>query len=233
MSDIFYHGPVVAFDLDDTLFTERDFCRSGFLYILSDIPEEKRTLVYNGMCEALKMNGNPFDVLADKLYDPNLHGVDREKWIKTEIEKYRSHRPARLEIYIDALRLMTSLKEKGVRMALVTDGRSVTQRRKIDALGLKEFIPDDNIYISEEVGEDKLNPKSFVEIVRKYPEAGTFYYIGNNERKDFLQPNLLGWTTIKLSPRHDAVHPDYKNPDPLGRPAYIIDDMMETEKILF
>ncbi len=44
-ADIYYHGPVVVFDLDDTLIRERDFCRSGFKAIagyLIDKYGEKR-----------------------------------------------------------------------------------------------------------------------------------------------------------------------------------------------
>lgn len=232
MSDIYYHGPVVAFDLDDTLFPEREFCRSGFRHILQRVVEESREDIYKKMCKALKSRENPFEPYADHIYNPILHGADRESWLKSVIEEYRNHIPEALTLEPDAEELLHKLKESGVKMALVTDGRSNTQRRKIDALGLKQFIPEENLYISEEVGEDKLNPRSFGDIVRKYPEARAFYYVGNNEKKDFLQPNLLGWTTIKVSPRHDAVHPDYINPDPIGRPTYVVDDIREVLQTL-
>lgn len=232
MTDIYYHGPVVAFDLDDTLFPEREFCRSGFRHILQPLPEERRKEIYSVMCKALESRENPFEPYADQLYNPVIHGADREAWLKSIIDEYRNHTPETLALEPDAAELLTTLKERGIRMALVTDGRSNTQRRKIDALCIKEFIPDENIYISEEIGEDKLSPKSFVEIVRKYPEASSFYYVGNNERKDFIQPNLLGWTTIKVSPRRDAVHPDFDNPEPIGKPHHVIDNFMQLLPII-
>lgn len=228
MIDIRYHGAVVAFDLDDTLLRERDFCRSGFRHIIRRfLPEQEGKELFDEMNEALVNCGNPFNVFAERLYTPHLHGDDREKWVREIIEEYRDHRPEHLSFAEGASTLLDGLKKRGIKMALVTDGRSNTQRRKIEAMGLSEYMADDCIYISEEMGEDKLSPKSFIEIVRKFPEAREFYYIGNNERKDFMQPNLLGWNTIKVRRHPDDVHPDYVNPDPIGRPGTVVASLDE------
>ena len=114
-------------------------------------------------------------------------------------------------------------------MALVTDGRSNTQRSKIKALKLDKYIPADNIYISEEQNADKTQPDSFQSIVRKYPEAKRFIYIGDNERKDFIMPNLLGWKTIKVVWNQDNVHPEYETTDILQAPAI---RMSENERLI-
>ena len=33
--------------------------------------------------------------------------------------------------------------------------------------------------------------------MKKYPDAD-FYYVGDNPKKDFIAPNVLGWETICL-----------------------------------
>lgn len=223
-----YHGPVVVFDLDDTLFRERDFCRSGFRYILSENPDAEE--LFEMMERELSNRRNPFDPYEVYLERKKAEGFKSD--IKDEIERYRTHTPKHLPLIEGAKDVLNTLQKYGVRMGLITDGRSVTQRRKIEALGLKRYVPDENIIISEESGYDKNSPDNFIAMVRRYPEASGFYYIGDNERKDFLQPNLLGWTTLKVPYHSDNVHEDYVNLDELGRPSVCLDKITDIIKLI-
>lgn len=227
-ADYNYHGSVVVFDLDDTLFRERDFCRSGFRYILSENPDAEQ--LFEMMERELSGRRNPFDPYEVYLEGRKAEGFNTD--IKDEIERYRAHTPKHLPLAEGAKDVLNTLQKYGVRMGLITDGRSVTQRRKIEALGLKRYVPDENIIISEESGYDKNSPDNFIAMVRRYPEARGFYYIGDNERKDFLQPNLLGWTTLKVPYHSDNVHEDYVNPDELGRPSVCLDKITDIIELI-
>ena len=189
----------MVFDLDDTLMRERDFCRSGFRAIERDLC---RRFGPGYLGVALRMNSR---LIRRENYFALLEEILQND-VKEYLELYRTHRPERLDFAPGGRELLDALKEKGVVMALVTDGRSLTQRRKIEALGLDEYIPGYNIYISEERGADKTNPASFRDIVRRYPEARRFIYIGDNLRKDFIIPTLLGWETVLISRNSDNVH---------------------------
>lgn len=217
MASINYHGPVVIFDLDDTLFRERDFCRSGFAFLcnkesylvgnfqpyptyqtLKDLEKE--------MDRLLTARENPFEVF-EQFFRPLIESAG-EKWdLQKHIKAYRNHLPAKLKAAEGAIEFLEHLSNAGIRMGIITDGRSVTQRNKIKALGINKFFDPDLIFISEETGCDKHSKEMFARVVRHYPEASTFYYIGDNVRKDFFQPNIMGWTTIKIAYNTDNVHP--------------------------
>lgn len=228
--DFNYHGPVVVFDLDDTLMRERDFCRSGFRHI------EKRLIAERGehwcgiaasMEERLNNRANYFALLEERLAAECPDAQTLRSLMADIVADYRSHRPDRLHMAPGAAALISELQRRGIVMALVTDGRSVTQRRKIEALGLNAYINPADIFISEERGADKLQPDSFCEIVRRYPEARRFIYVADNPDKDFRMPNLLGWTTCRVPIDADNVHPDPAEVAETDRPAVSLGSIEE------
>ena len=239
-SDINYHGQVVVFDLDDTLFRERGFCRSGFRflcdpekYTISDITpypssEEFKELVFKMECE-LENRRNPFLPFEEYL-TPRCTSQPFD--LQPHIEAYRNHLPDKLNFAEGAEATLKSLAERGIRMALITDGRSGTQRRKIEALGITNFISPELILISEETGFDKHSKEMFASIVRHFPEASGFYYVGDNPLKDFYFPNLLGWTSVSVPYHPDNVHPEEIPPTPLHSPRFTLNEFPDLLKIL-
>ena len=237
MPDINYHGPVVGFDLDDTLFPERDFCRSGFNFLcnpekykvldITDYPS-KETLcaLAREMDRELTSRRNPFDPF-ENFFEPLARTHNLEWDFRRHLEAYRAHVP-NLSLTEEIKEVLNKLKDRGIAMAIVTDGRSVTQRCKIEALGLDEYVRPEMILISEETGHEKKESKEmFARIVRFYPEASGFYYAGNNPLKDFYHPNLMGWTTIQVPPGEDDVHVGLQPPSPLHAPGYKISKFLE------
>lgn len=236
MADIRYQKPVVVFDLDDTIFRERDFCRSGFKFLCdpdsyrvfesSDYPsQESLQALEKDMGRALEERRNPFDEF-EKFFIPRI--PEGEKFdIKQHIDAYRSHVPQNLEIEPGVAKVLEYLHTEGIKMGLITDGRSVTQRLKIKALGLEKYIAPDMIFISEETGFDKTKKENFAAVVRKYPEASEFFYVADNTAKDFCQPNQLGWTTVKIPYNSDNVHLDDAPPSPLHQPTETPDDIFD------
>jgi len=113
---------------------------------------------------------------------------------------YRLHKPVIIldEATSDALtKIRTFVKE----VVILSDGRSVTQRQKIHALGLSDF----RVYISEEYLSDKPDPARFLLIMRELP-ASMYLYVGDNPKKDFIAPNALGWKTLGLRGNTQNVH---------------------------
>lgn len=214
--DYNYHGPVVVFDLDDTLFRERDFCRSGFKVIeniLVKIFGNKMRSISLRMDSYLRRRENYFDLLEEILGQEGALGMMNDL-----VAQYRYHLPEKLHLTDGMQGVLDHLRDKGTVIAIVTDGRTATQRNKIKALGLDQYVARDNVYISAERGVDKSKPDSFIDIVRKYPEAKKFIYVADNERKDFSMPNLLGWTTCRVPYHFDNVHPDFLNDDIRSQP---------------
>lgn len=191
---------LVAFDLDDTLYKEADFACSAYREIAA-LAEADFGLDPDGafaaMAGALSRKENPFDALEAFAG----RALPVAEWVR----RYRIHRPT-IALSDGVGALLDRLKVQGCRLAVVTDGRSLTQRNKIEALGLSRWIDGDNILISEETGADKTLPDNFVALERRYP-GEQWVYVGDNPAKDFYHPNRRGWTTVCLADSGRNIHP--------------------------
>lgn len=179
---------IFIFDLDDTLYKEIDFLYSAYREIAGWI-ELKFSLkgIYTFMLESYKKELDVFSFLIDT-YNLPLAKVDF-------LSVYRTHRPD-IRLDPETSKVLEGLKQD-FPLGMITDGRSITQRNKFQALGLEQFIENENLVISEEFGSEKPSEKNFMFFQNKYADA-EFVYVGDNLRKDFITPNKLGWKTICL-----------------------------------
>ena len=142
--DYSYHGPVAVFDLDDTLISERDFCRRGFLILeqaLTDagIPAEGLAAEMTALLEKREPYMPAFEkIIAEEEVDKALNN--------RLLDLYgNSTRP--LEPRADVRQTLDRLAALGTVMALVTDGRPATQRAKLRSAGLERYFAPHLIYI--------------------------------------------------------------------------------------
>lgn len=212
----------MVFDLDDTLYKEVDFLTSAYREIA-------------GLAEAA---GAPSDVFGQMLvwwqegqnvFERLLSTYCLPQTVDDLLAVYRSHRPA---IGLDeAVRSLLDRLHSLAVLGIITDGRSLTQRHKVDALGLTAFIDEQDILISEDTGYSKPSEEPFRRIMERYP-SGTYYYIGDNPAKDFVAPNRLGWTTICLLDDGRNIHQqDFRLPQS-QLPQYRISQLTEIESII-
>lgn len=190
---------VVCFDLDDTLYKEIDYLKSAYREIAnyaaerchgcSDSPIILAAKAYDAMFAAYKSGEDAFKCLNGFL------GVNLP--ISEYLQIYRQHKP-NINLSEEFVQALDLLKENGYIIGLITDGRSVQQRNKIEALGLNRWIANDDIVISEEFGCEKPSLANYEYFMKRYPECNDFTYVGDNPLKDFIAPNTLGWTTICL-----------------------------------
>ena len=187
---------VVVFDLDDTLCKELDFLRSAFREIADSLAgAEASEALFSEMLEMRSRGENVFETLSSRFGVP----------VKNLLARYRGHFPAGMRLMRGARETLSALKARGVELGLITDGRSLTQRNKIRALGLREFFADANIVVSEEFGSEKPAARNYEFFMKKFPDA-EFLYVGDNPKKDFVAPNALGWETACLLSDGGNVH---------------------------
>lgn len=196
---------LVAFDLDDTLFDEMEFVRSAYTDIAAAACKCAEGVSQENALSALADGG--FDRLVELLGGETAAreaGLD----IPCMIDIYRRHQPQSLPLRQGARETLEWLAHrKDCTVALITDGRSGTQRTKIRALRLDQLFPEHNILISEETGADKTTCFPFLEIMHRNPECDRYMYVGDNTAKDFLNPGKLGWDTACMLDQGRNVHP--------------------------
>ncbi len=189
---------VVLFDLDDTLYKEVEFLKSGYRAVAEWLQSEHglRKTPYNRMLKTYRRGGNVFVELNEsyRMYVP----------ISDYLSVYRGHKPDIVLSTPTRVLLDTLISRKCI-LGLITDGLSVTQRNKIAALGLEQYVSSDNMLISEEFGSEKPCPDNYHHFELKYPGC-RFCYVGDNLQKDFAAPNKLGWKTICLLDDGQNIH---------------------------
>ena len=219
---------IIAFDLDDTLYKERDFVESGRNTVAEAIAAA--TGIDAAMLRRVMAEGaDAFDALLAYLGDMGFTGYT----IADLLDIYRNHKP---DITLDpvAEETLAELRRRGIDIALITDGRSTTQRYKFEALGLYRYFAPDRIYISGETGADKHTPLAYMNVANTAPSPRRLVYAGDNPAKDFVNANLAGWTTVMLrDSRGVNIHSQNLN-DVAGiyRPRIVIDRLTEILKLI-
>ena len=180
---------IFVFDLDDTLYSERDFEKSGIEFVYENL-----SIKHISLETILNNRGNWIEQIID--------GSNNQITLQIVLDIYRNHFPT-IQLYKDAKVFLEKLLSQGDEMSLITDGRSITQRNKLRALGIESFFK--TIVISEEVNSEKPSENNF-KMVMNSKHTENYIYIADNPNKDFITPNKLGWTSICLLDRGKNVH---------------------------
>lgn len=179
----------VLFDLDDTLYGEKEYVRSGYKAVAKLLPnvvdaEEKLWVAFENKEPAIDTVLN-----AERIYSEEL---------KAEcILAYRNQIPD-IHLYDGVLDMLIELRSKGMRIGIITDGRPEGQKAKIKALNLEATV--EHIIITDELGgvEYRKPCEKALVIMREY--FGVTYqemcYVGDNIVKDFIAPEKLGLSAI-------------------------------------
>lgn len=103
-------------------------------------------------------------------------------------------------------------------MGIITNGPAAHQRNKIERLGLKHWIMDEHIFISEEIKLAKPDVRLFQYIQEKCClDPGQTYYIGDSYANDVIGAKQAGWNCIWINRR------GYELPEEADeRPDYIV-----------
>ena len=212
---------MIAFDLDDTLYKEIDYVKSGYRAIAAEA-SRLGLIAFEDAVAIVEEAANTAAGLDElsAIISQNHRGCGFD--VARMLHIYRYHTP-QISLSSATRNLLDRVKESGEEMALITDGRSATQRAKISALGLNRYFSPENIIISEETGADKTTPTPFNLLMEHNPGAERFVYIGDNPAKDFRWPNALGWDTFQLNDcdrvnihsQEIAVAPEYPPTPPL------------------
>lgn len=186
----------IVFDLDDTLYKEIEYVKSAYIYINKYIRSRFGLDFSLQIQECIDDDINFFDYIKLQLH--YKHDFSIEKYL----ELYRFHYP-KISLSIDTSEFLEKISDKNIGFSIITDGRSISQNNKIEALGIKHLAQ--NIIISEETGYEKPNLNNFKIIEKIYPQK-KLLYIADNTNKDFLAPNILKWDTICLLDNGQNIH---------------------------
>ncbi len=186
---------VVVLDLDDTLYPEADYRASGLRAVCA-------------MVNTLMHPPEPLDASSRQLIDASdpLALICNQAGLPLSLKEtllwvYRLHTP---DIHLSpaVASAIAQLEASCRAVAVLTDGRAISQRQKLKALGLSHLPA----YISEDYASCKPELLRFQKAMGDLP-AQAYVYLGDNPLKDFVAPNALQWETVGLRGGAHNIHP--------------------------
>jgi putative hydrolase of the HAD superfamily len=185
----------VVFDIDDTLYLESDYVRSGFEYVGRCAEKELGISNFAERGWSLFTAGHRTRIFDEIVKEWNIQ--EQQTAVAHLVGLYRSHRP-QIRLLPDALQCLEALRGKA-RLAVISDGPREAQRNKVDALQLERWF--DYIFLTDELGAGfgKPCPAAFQLVEEKFGCTGErCCYVADNPAKDFVAPRKLGWRTVRL-----------------------------------
>lgn len=202
----------IVFDLDETLYRERQFALSGYRAVARAIEErygvcEKRVFALLALALRRGRRARAFQDLADD------YGLPLS-CIPIWVEVYRTHQP-HLKLHPSARQALESLRGHW-RLGVLTNGLPAVQAAKVRALGVDRLV--DEVVYADEFGGGKPGPAAFLEVLHRLGiEAGQAVFAGNDPVRDIEGARRIGMRTVLVCRRR----PEGQGQDGWGADAVV------------
>lgn len=211
----------VVFDVDDTLYLERDYVRSGFQAV--DETVRSRYGVDGLFLAAWEdfLAGRRGDLIERALVAVGV--APAPDLLALLVERYRTHTPA-ISVLPDAARALSDASVRGA-VAVVTDGPRASQQAKVTALALEAWASEVVLTSVAFPDRPKPDPAAFAwvqGVVGVDPWACV--YVADNPTKDFAGPASLGWWTVRVR-RPGSLHEALDSTDDVDLELTSLEDL--------
>jgi putative hydrolase of the HAD superfamily len=185
---------VIVLDLDDTLFPEHDYVRSGFEAVDHLIRLSFGSTGFLQHAWSFFIAGyrrKIFDAALERMHLPVERNV-----ISGMVAVYRSHIPC-ISLFSDAESFLDRHFCK-YPLCILSDGALSSQFHKYNALNLDRWCEAQ--VFTDLFGKDTWKPaaEGYQKVESKFPQATHFTYIADNPIKDFITARRRGWSTIRI-----------------------------------
>ncbi|HKX46896.1 MAG TPA: TIGR02253 family HAD-type hydrolase [Planctomycetota bacterium] len=226
----------VLFDIDDTLYSTTEFAqraRANAVRAMVEaglgLPEEVVARELDEVIAEFSSNyDHHFDKLLQRLRPAALERINPAVVVAAGVAAYHDTKFRELKPFPDVVPLLRTLRSAGVGRGIVSHGWTVKQAEKIVRLGLLPYLDLDAIFISDQIGIAKPNPKLYQTALRDLGlQASDVLYVGDHPAHDVGPPKALGMRTAwcRRSTKW-KLQPDEPQPD------HVLDDFEELGAIL-
>lgn len=207
----------IGIDLDDTLYDRYQIYKNTFKIMESTIIETSISFEkFNDIFQ--KYSIIEYDLFINGNKERNAYKIDRVRSTYKDLghdlttdqtiifdalyEYYRNEITLRSKV-IDVIKY---LKEKEYDMFILTNGPSKDQRNKIETLGLNKFIPENRIFISDEINCSKPDEEIFKHVERSLSLQGReILYIGDHLENDVMSCAARSWNPIYFNVNNEML----------------------------
>ncbi len=199
----------VIFDLDDTLYLEGDYVRSGFNAIAQWLASKNPKR--DGRAPKWVLMDYEWDLWSEFNRDPQ-HVFERyaEKWRKKNpdadtlpeelaglmTEIFRSHQPE-IQPCSDVVQALTRLS-RDCKLGLLADGDPAREQQKLECLGIARFFSN-VLFTGSNPAWQKPMSDGFGALIDRFGcRAAESVYVADDPSKDFDGPCELGMRTVRI-----------------------------------
>lgn len=206
---------ILFFDIDDTLFSTSDFARkarrnavramvkAGLQVPLDVCLRELEEVVG----EFSSNYEHHFDRLLQRLPPESLGGRNPAVLVAAAVISYHGTKMRQLVPFPEVLAVLGRLAKAGLRLGVITEGPAVKQAEKLLRLRLVEYFDPSAVFISDQLGISKPNPKLYRRACQLAEvEPVRAMYVGDNAPNDVDPANAVGMKTVlcRRGGRHEA-----------------------------
>ncbi len=138
-------------------------------------------------------------------------GIDHEPTARASTERYNEYRKRYFEVFPGTFDVLDTLRARGMKLGILTNGFSETHREKIDLLRLTDRF--DAIFIADEMGMLKPDPLLFARACTELgatPQHGAM--VGDRYERDVRGALDAGMYAVWLNVRAESLPPDVPAP---------------------
>lgn len=210
-------------DLDDTLYDEKQFVRSGFKAVSKHMAEKygiDDEKLYNLLLKIFSEQSRT------KVFDKALMRLRlyKRETVLEMVEVYRNHFPD-ISLYKDTLQVLPKMKKK-YHLALLTGGIKKVQENKVKALNIADLF-DVITYAVEHGGKKSVQPFQVI-LTKLHITPLETLYVDDNPMKGFVAAKKLGIRTVRMLRGRRR---DHKSGTPV-EPDFEISSLQELHKII-
>jgi putative hydrolase of the HAD superfamily len=194
----------VLFDIDDTLFGTTEFarlarknavaamCEAGLNLPVQAVEQELSEVI----AEFSSNYSKHFDKLLVRLGTPLRDDATPAIVVAAGVCAYHDTKFRSFEPFPDVLPLLADLQSADVITGIITHGWTEKQAEKLVRLGVIPYINKDAIFISDEIGISKPNPKLYETALNRLDlQAAEVMYVGDSPAHDIAPAKSLGMIT--------------------------------------
>lgn len=207
----------IFFDLDETLFPTGEFTElarkeavRAMRGIGLNVPFDE---CYKELLEVIDEFGSNyshhFEKLLRRLPDSCLRGVNPAVIVASAVKAYHDCKRDSLKPYDDAIEVLQVLKKAGLKLGIVTHGLEFKQAEKLLRLDLYKLLAPEAIFITEQIGISKPNPKLYLRVCSSLGLIPSeVMYVGDNPLHDVDPANAAGLISVRIKRggKHDSVN---------------------------
>lgn len=198
----------ILFDIDDTLYHRQDPFTLAYDKLFKDRWDLDRSRLFhrflkygNALFEDSMSGRIPMEEMYTRRIQTAMADFQAEITKEEALEFQAAYlwEQEHLKLNPHTRELLQFCRTKPVFLAIITNGPSKHQRIKYDSLQLKQWIPEENVMASGDIGINKPDVGIFHAAAQKWnltPEET--YYVGDSYEHDIVSSKSVGWHTVWL-----------------------------------